>query len=132
MKLAGIIVARMDSSRLPGKALTDIEGRALISYVIERAKRINALTTLALATTKRTIDNKLAEFAIDAGISVYRGSVDDVALRVIECAREFEAQYFVRLNGDSPFLDPELINASEIKCHDGFDLISNLICRTFP
>jgi spore coat polysaccharide biosynthesis protein SpsF len=132
LTLAGIIIARMDSGRLPGKALRDIDGKPLLSYVIERASRIKALSLLVLATTDRAVDGPLASFAANAGIKVFRGQCDDVAARVLTCANEVSADYFVRLNGDSPFLDPDLIDEASKECHYGHDLISNLPYRQFP
>jgi spore coat polysaccharide biosynthesis protein SpsF len=132
LTFSGIIIARLDSRRLPGKALRNIDGMPLLSYVVERARRIKALSSLVLATTDRAVDDPLASFAEQSGLRIFRGQCDDVADRVLTCAKEVSADYFVRLNGDSPFLDPDLIHASSIECLNGFDLVSNLLCRLFP
>lgn len=129
----GIIAARTDSTRLPAKVLAQINGLPLIGYVIKRANRISDLKGLVLATTDRIVDDQLAEYAAFHGLSVYRGELDDVALRLLNCAKKYEADYFLRLNGDSPFLDPELIKEGIGYCKDGqADIITNLIDRTFP
>ena len=132
-KLIGIILARVDSARLPGKALRLVNGVPLIGYVIERAMRITNLKSLVLATTERLVDDKLVDYAIKKGIDVCRGSFQDVALRILKCAKDLEADYFIRLNGDSPFLDPDLISSATEYClNRQFDLITNLASRTFP
>ncbi len=131
--ITGIILARIDSTRLPGKVLRQVHGIPLIDYVIRRAKHINKMDKLFLATTNRSIDDPLAEHAHLQGITVYRGDVDNVALRVLKCARAFHCDYFVRLNGDSPFLDPDLITQGITYCYNtSVDMVTNLIGRTFP
>ena len=131
--IVGIIPARLDSTRLPGKALKQVKGMPLIGYVIARAKRIPGLGGLVLATTERPVDDPLAEYALSQGVAVYRGALHDVALRLLTCAAKFRGDYFVRLNGDTPFLDSTLITQGMAYCHDGRpDLVTNLIGRTFP
>ena len=81
------------------KALLEVGGKSLIGYVIDRAKRIKGLSHLVLATINRTIDDPLCEYATSQAISIFRGDLNDVALRVLNCAKMFNADYFVRLNG---------------------------------
>ena len=131
--IVGIIPARMDSTRLPGKPLKHVKGMPLIDYVIVRAKRIPGLGALVLATTERPVDNPLVEYALSQGVAVYRGHLRDVALRLLTCAVKFRGDYFVRLNGDAPFIDPDLVAQGMTYCQDGqTDLVTNLIGRTFP
>jgi spore coat polysaccharide biosynthesis protein SpsF len=128
----GLIVARSDSSRLPGKALLPVAGRHLVGYVIERARRIRGLDSVVLATTDRPIDDVLARYATECGIAVFRGSANDVARRLCDCASEKGADYLVRMNGDSPFLDPSLVEEGLGRIADGFDLITSVTGSTFP
>jgi spore coat polysaccharide biosynthesis protein SpsF len=132
MLLGAIILARTDSRRLPRKALREVDGLPLIRYVIERAKQINCSQPLILATTDRPLDDELARYAENSGALVYRGAAADVACRALECAHCFSLDFFVRLNGDSPFLDPRLIDSSSTLCGKDCDLISNLPCKRFP
>jgi spore coat polysaccharide biosynthesis protein SpsF len=130
--LGAIIFARTDSKRLPRKALKEVDGLPLIRYVIERGKQINNSRQLILATTDRSVDDELAAYAEYSGVLVYRGATEDVAGRALECARNFSLDFFVRLNGDSPFLDAALIDSSSMLCGRNCDLISNLPCNCFP
>ena len=131
--VVGIIPARLDSTRLPGKALRQAKGRPLIGYVIARALRISGLDALIVATTNLPHDDPLAEYVASQGIAVYRGEPRDVALRLLNSAKEFNGDYLVRLNADSPFLDPGLIVQGIKYCHDSApDLVTNLLGRTFP
>lgn len=131
--IVGIIPARVDSTRLMGKALKQVEGMPLIGYVIARAKRIQGLKALVLATTDRPVDDPLVEYALSQGLMVYRSDLHNVARRLMTCVVKFKGDYFVRLNGDSPFIDPNLIFQGMSYCQDRQpDLVTNLIGRTFP
>jgi len=132
MRICGIIQARLDSTRLPGKALIKVNGIPIIGYVFLRAKQIQGLSELILATTTRSIDDPLVNYAREMGISTYRGDLENVADRFLKCAQNNGADYFLRINGDSPFIDKKLIEQSLVFCKGNFDLISNIVQRNFP
>ncbi len=133
MKIIAIIVARMDSSRLPGKVLKEVNNVPIIKHVISRGRKINFLDDMVLATTDRQVDLSLVRYAKAQGVKVFSGPKDDVALRMLQCAQTYQASHFIRINGDSPFLDPALITKGITYCSDSkIDLITNLIGRTFP
>ncbi|HKB05748.1 MAG TPA: NTP transferase domain-containing protein [Gemmataceae bacterium] len=135
MSTAGaIILSRMDSRRLPGKALVPVRGRPLVDYVLGRCRRLQAVgRNIILATSDRAVDDPLAAFARVNSVSVFRGSADDVAGRVLGCARHFGFDYFVRVNGDSPLIEPPLIDRAVRTAVDGrLDLVTNLLPRSFP
>ena len=135
MSVVGIILARSDSSRLPGKVLTDLGGgRCMLDLVRDRAARSAGLTGLALATSDRPCDDALAAHARDPlGLPVYRGDLEDVAGRALACARAREAEWFVRINGDSPFVDAALLDQGiRLAIQTGADLVTNVLERTYP
>ncbi|MCP5540631.1 MAG: NTP transferase domain-containing protein [Akkermansiaceae bacterium] len=135
MNVVGILLARTDSARLPGKVLMEIgDGRRLIDLVHLRAARATRLDRLVLATTDRDCDDALARHAEESlGIEVFRGDPENVAGRALGCAESCEADAFVRINGDSPFVDPELLDEGiRLLGDSGADLVSNLLDRTYP
>ncbi|MDX1929821.1 MAG: NTP transferase domain-containing protein [Pirellulaceae bacterium] len=133
LKFLGIIASRLDSSRLPGKALQKVHGTPLIQFVVQRVASVRGLEGFVLATTDRPTDDNLAEFAERAGVRCFRGETHDVAKRLLDCALEYEADYFVRINGDCVFLDPELIEAGIAVCRSRRpDLVTNIQLRSFP
>ena len=133
VKIITIIPARMDSVRLPGKPLRDIDQQPLLKRVVDRCRRIERSELVVIATTNRPVDAPIIEFARGSGVEVFAGELDNVTERFLSCAQFFGADYFVRANGDSPFLDPELISRGFVALHDDLpDLVTNLVGRTFP
>jgi spore coat polysaccharide biosynthesis protein SpsF len=133
LNVIAIVLARMDSSRLPGKALKFVNGRPLISYCIERAQKVRGIGSVVLATSTRPVDDPLAQYAFENGVKVYRGESNNVAKRCLDCALLYQADYFLRVNADSPFLDTLLVEdgLSLIK-NNRPDLVTNLIVRSYP
>ncbi|ABB40472.1 acylneuraminate cytidylyltransferase [Oleidesulfovibrio alaskensis G20] len=107
-----IILARLDSTRLPGKALRTAAGKEMLGYVVERARMVRGVSEIVLATTDRTVDDRLEEYAAACDLAVFRGSDVDVAGRVAACVRWRGWDAFVRINGDSPFIDPQTISSA--------------------
>lgn len=131
--IAAIVLARLDSSRLPGKALKKVNSIPLIGYVIKRAKLIEGVDSIILATTDRAVDTPLCEYALEQGILVHKGPLENVAERVLGCIGKVNCNYFIRLNGDSPFLDHDLIGEGIRICRqNNYDLITNIRERTYP
>lgn len=124
----------MDSRRLPGKVLAAVVGAPLLWYVVSRVRLVKAFAgRVVVATSDRPVDNLIADYCRAQGWPVYRGSADDVAGRVLACATEQGWDWFARVNGDSPFADPELLGeACEAAELGDFDLITNLQPRSFP
>lgn len=128
-----VIQARMSSSRLPGKALAPLGGRPALGVLIERLRRCRRISGICLATSDRADDDALAAFAQDAGIVCRRGPLDDVAGRFRLALAGTGAAFFVRINGDSPFLDPALVDrAAALAAAGECDLVTNVMPRDYP
>lgn len=133
LKITGIIQARLDSKRLPGKVMKEVNGMPVLGYVISRAKRTKGLHNIVLATTYRKSDEPLIKYALKQNLFVHQGKVNDVAHRFLSCAERFRSDYLVRINADSPFIDPDLISKGIKYCYNSkVDLVTNIIGRTFP
>jgi spore coat polysaccharide biosynthesis protein SpsF len=105
-----IIQARMSSTRLPGKVLQDLGGRPVLDRMIERVKRAKKVTETVVATTTDPLDMPIVELCQRLRTPVFRGSLPDVLDRYYQCAMSYRADYVVRLTGDCPLIDPELID----------------------
>jgi 3-deoxy-manno-octulosonate cytidylyltransferase (CMP-KDO synthetase) len=62
MKVLGVIPARFDSSRFPGKPLIDLKGKTMIQRVYEGAKRSSLLTEVIVATDDQRIVDEVLSF----------------------------------------------------------------------
>ncbi len=134
MRIVAIVQARFDSRRLPGKALHPLAGKPMLGHVIEALRHARSIDAVVLATSALSSDDPLADFVKAEGIGCYRGSLDDVAGRMLEAARSFAADALVRVNGDSPLMDPALIDrgADLMRANPEADLVSNVFPRSFP
>jgi spore coat polysaccharide biosynthesis protein SpsF len=133
MRTGVIVQARMGSSRLPGKVLRDLCGRPVLGHLLARLEHA-AVDTVVVATSDRAEDDPVAAFAARAGVAVHRGPLDDVLGRFVAAARAHRLQRVVRVCGDSPLLDPALVDrALRLLAEEGTDIASNVAgTRTFP
>lgn len=132
-RTVAVIQARMSSTRLPGKVLMPVAGRESILFMCDRVRRAGSVDMLCVATSDDPSDDPLANCLADAGIPCIRGSLNDVLARFAMAARAFDAQTVVRLTGDCPLIDPDLIDQVVQRLHvDGLDYVSNIDPPTFP
>lgn len=115
-KVGAVIVARCSSSRLPSKATRVIQGRETIALLIERIKRCKNVDVVILATSTDSSDDILEEIAKREGVSVFRGSLEDLSSRFYEAAKHYELSQIVRITGDDILRDEVMIDKA-IKDH---------------
>ena len=140
-KVVAIVQARSSSKRLPRKVLLELGGMPLIVYLLRRIVRAKELDAVILATSCDASDDELVRVVEEEGIPVYRGALNDVLKRYIECAEANDAEIVVRVTGDCPLVDSQIIdemvrsfkadsagymsnclNEDEIAVPDGFDV----------
>jgi len=132
-RIGAIVQARMSSRRLPGKILKEIHGKPLLLYITESLAHCSTLCDLVIATSAEESDDPVETFCKDKNLQLYRGSLNNVASRFLEISRRRKWDAFVRVNGDSPLIDPQLVDrGAELFCSDRFDLVTNVFPRTFP
>ena len=121
-----IIAARMNSSRLPMKALKPLKALPMIAFLIRRLKKSNLANKIIVATTDNNADDLLAVLAEKEGIEIFRGSLNNVAERYIEAAKAHNINLVARVTGDCPFVDGALVDycIEQSKLLDQFDLCS--------
>ena len=100
-RLGIIVFARMSSSRLPGKVLMDFGGRPLLAHIIARAQVLGY--PVMVATSDGVEDDPVAEAAQRCGALAFRGSLDNVLQRAVDCAHAHGLHAFARLCGDRPY-----------------------------
>lgn len=106
-KIGAIVTVRSTSSRLPGKALLDIQGIHSIEVVLRRARLIEGVDEVVVATSSDPSDDDLAAKIERMGYRLFRGQLDNLPARMLACARHFSFSQIVRITGDCVFLDYE-------------------------
>lgn len=108
MTVIGIIPARYDSTRFPGKVLVPIHGYPMIHHVYRRSVACTQLDDLMIATDSELV----AETCTNLGDKVVLTSPGHASGtdRVAEVARSMEADIVVNIQGDEPLLDPDIID----------------------
>lgn len=105
-RTAIVLQARMGSSRLPGKALEMLGGRALLERCIARLQSRPGFPVV-LATTTKSEDDCLVALAERVGIDVVRGADEDVLGRFVEVVNRLGLETVVRATGDNPAVDAD-------------------------
>ena len=131
--VAAIIQARMTSSRLPGKVLMALEGESVLDHMIRRVRQSESISRVIVATTRNKEDDPIVELCESISVDYYRGEEEDVLGRMYQAAATTDCDSIVRLTGDCPMIDPEIIDKIIAKYRTGdFDYVSNTKLRTFP
>lgn len=110
MKAVGIIPARYQSSRLPGKPLLMINGKPMIQRVYEQAIKVSSLAAVVVATD----DERIMEAVEAFGGKVVMTSANHSSgtERCLEAAEKIEEEDFdivINIQGDEPYIKPEQI-----------------------
>ena len=108
--IVGVIQARMDSSRLPGKMSMRIGNYPLIDWVIRRSKKSKLIDRLVLATSVNQENDYLEDRATDNRIKCFRGSEENVLSRFTAVSHQYSADTVVRICADNPFICPKEID----------------------
>jgi spore coat polysaccharide biosynthesis protein SpsF len=127
VNVVATIEARTTSSRLPGKVLREISGKPMLQHVIERAQRIRGVDRVVVATTTNATDDPIVALADRLGALSFRGSEDDVLQRLADALVAHDAGLMVKVTGDMPLLDPELVEAEiEFFRRGNYDYVSEI------
>lgn len=132
-KVLGILQARVGSSRLPGKVLMPILGTPMLRHQIDRVRRARSMDAFLVATSTDPDDDAIAALCAEADVDCFRGSLDDVLDRFYRAALPFQPQHVVRMTGDCPLIDPDVIDRLVAFYLAGdFDHAGNAVVPTFP
>lgn len=131
--ILAILQARLSSNRLPGKVLLPLFGMPMLARQIERLKRSRRIDALVVATSDQAGDDAIAALCAESGVACFRGSLDDVLDRFYKAALQRHPATVVRLTGDCPLTDPEVIdNCIDFFREGDFDYASNAVEPSFP
>lgn len=110
MKVVGLIPCRLESVRLPGKALLDICGLPMVVHTFKRALYSNSLDEVYICTDSEEIakvcDNHDVPFIMTS--SEHANGTE----RIAEASKFFSGvDYFVDIQGDEPLINPNHIDS---------------------
>ncbi|MDC0938725.1 hypothetical protein OAR58_02805 [Candidatus Pelagibacter sp.] len=132
--IAIFLSARSGSKRLPNKHFLKINSNLkFIDLCILRLKKTKLVNKIFLCTTKKKEDDKFENVCSFHDIELFRGNTNNVAKRIIDCAKENSIKTIVRITADCPIIDPKLIDKC-IKLHleKKNDYTSNILQLSFP
>jgi glutamate-1-semialdehyde aminotransferase/spore coat polysaccharide biosynthesis protein SpsF (cytidylyltransferase family) len=133
VKIIGIVQARTGSTRLPGKVMRPIQGVPMIELLIRRLAKARRLDRIILATSADPGNQALADHVRAMGYEVYQGSETDVLDRYYQAAKPHRPDAVVRITGDCPLVDPELVDRVVARLETGTaDYVANTMPPTYP
>lgn len=137
VRTVAIIQARMGSTRLPGKVLTDLHGVPLLQWLVERVKAAPSVDRIVVATGEGAENTVITDWVSnlnDPDIHSFVGSEHDVLERFYLAAKTHEADVIVRLTADDPLKDPQIIEEAleKLRCDGGYDYCSNTVEASYP
>lgn len=122
----------MSSARYPGKVLETFNGGTIISSLVEAARKARGVSRVVVLTSVDSSDDLLASYLEEEKMEFFRGSLGNVFDRFREALKGYPCDIFARLCGDSPLLDPKIIDHGISLARLDLDLVSNVPERTFP
>ena len=130
--IAIVIQARTSSSRFPEKVLSPLCSVPMLMWTINYCREVN-LPLFVLTSTDES-DDLLVGMLEKNDVSYYRGSLENVVSRYLSFMRENEVKKVVRISGDSPLINPDVVLkviAQDQELADA-DLTTNIFPRSFP
>lgn len=125
--------ARMGSTRLPGKVLSTISGRPVLSWMLDRLKKVSNIETLAVITSDLPQDDAVESLCKAEGVFCFRGSETDLLDRHYKAGLHFYADAVIKVPSDCPLIDPAIVEklVAIYRCNE-FDYVSNLHPASWP
>ncbi|MEI6333190.1 MAG: aminotransferase class III-fold pyridoxal phosphate-dependent enzyme [Methylococcaceae bacterium] len=133
MKIVALVQARMGSTRLPNKVMKTIDGVPMIELLLSRLAKAKEINQIIVATSIDERNQPLVEHVRKLGYACEQGSENDVLDRYVQAAKKHSADVVVRITGDCPLVDPELVD-EVIRCFKSasVDYFSNTNPPTYP
>lgn len=133
MKVVAIVQARMGSTRLPNKVMKSIVGIPMIELLLKRLSKAKEIDQIVVATSVDSRNKPLLEHVKNLGYTCEQGSEHDVLDRYLKAAQSNNADVVVRITGDCPLVDPDLVDTVILAFKaQSVDYLSNTAPATYP
>lgn len=109
MKVIAVVPARFASTRFPGKMLAELGELPLIVRTARQAATASAIDQVLVATDHESIREAVEKAGIE--VCMTRADHPSGTDRIAEAVQHREADVVVNVQGDEPFLEPEVVNA---------------------
>ena len=123
MKIVGLIPSRLESVRLPGKALLDICGIPMVIHTYKRALFSKTIDEVYICTDSIEIAKVCEKY--NAPFIMTSSKHKNGTERIAEASMQFSnIKYFVDIQGDEPLINPSHID-NVIDFHDksNYDIV---------
>ena len=128
-----VLQARMSSTRLPGKVMSQINGHPMIYWEICRISKAKHVNKIVVAISDQSSDDILANYLQSICQEFIRGPLDNVLGRYVKAEENYNPTALIRLTADCPLVMPELIDQYlEIFYKGDFDYLSNTLELSYP
>ncbi len=115
-----VIPARYGSTRFPGKPLVKINGKEMILHVYDRAKKVKSAHKVIIATDNEQIYNVAKKYG--AEVEMTDVNIKSGTDRVWEVVKNKNFEIVVNLQGDEPFIKPDIINRAILELENNKDI----------
>ena len=133
MKIIAIVQARMKSKRFPNKAMKMVNGTPLIELLLNRLKNSKEVSQVIVATSYDPENAPLIDYVKGLGFTCEQGSDKNVLERFFNVAKKHNADAVVRVTGDCPLIDPNLLDECvRLFKKEKVDYFSNSNPPTYP
>ncbi|WP_309383371.1 3-deoxy-manno-octulosonate cytidylyltransferase [Cerasicoccus frondis] len=122
-KVSIVIPARLESSRLPGKVLLDLGGKPMLQWVWERAMAVKSAVEVVIATDSEEVSERA--LAWGAVVKMTPRECPNGTSRAAHLLAELQGDFIINLQGDEPFMEPELLEALvQTRANAGGDVVT--------
>lgn len=132
-RVVAMVVARMGSTRVPGKSMIELSGHPVVWHVLQYAQKVRGVDAVCLVTSDTSQDDALQTIAEQSGFECYRGDSERVLDRLHGAAQATQADVILEIGGDCPLLDPNILSdALSYFFANPCDYLCNYSPPTFP
>ncbi len=114
LRILGIIPARYESSRFPGKPLAHILGKTMIQRVYEQCQKSELLSAVYVATDAESILENVQSFQGNVILTAKHHengtSRCNEVIHQLKQSKIFDYEYVINIQGDEPFIQPQQID----------------------
>ncbi len=126
----GVIPARLNSTRFPGKIMAALAGKPMVLHAYEQARKSTRLDKVIIAVDNLEVKTVLEQFGAEVVMTAenHQSGTD----RVAEAVTAIDADIVVNIQGDEPLIEPALINSLISLFDDRSVMMASAASRNLP